>query len=290
MTPQKAPHTEKEDDSKSTLEKEDNRNGDNRKEDDLKGIRKDDTNTTNHQPAQDQGILTPGTESRTSPSPWLRDGQGSPRLRGTTSRLPQTLAHHDNGARRVKEMESRVEKDNHSPLHCMNEDNTIGKYFGKTTPQLRRVNDKELGPSIKDNTAQKVKNNKNTRKKKTTTLPPIPSSGKITNYFSKKVGEPSMKNDCVLVGGRCDKHNRNLIRSFKLKKMSVVGKDGMVTWVTREVTCLVCPVVAPSRESSKGRAMDNTSESVGTNRKRGKFEFSESCVDQPQSQYPSSEG
>ena len=88
--------------------------------------------------------------------------------------------------------------------------------------------------------------------------------------------------------GKCNVHKKKLTRSFRLKKMSVVGKDGMITWVTREVTCLVCPGVAPSRESNQGRAMDNTSESVGTNRKRRKL--SESCVNQPDSQYPISEG
>ena len=96
------------------------------------------------------------------------------------------------------------------------------------------------------------------------------------------------KNICVFVGGKCEVHRKKLIRSFKLKKMSVVGKDGMVTWVTREVTALVCPVITPSRVSYDEKAIENPSGSGGTNRKKRKI--THVCVNQPDSEFPIDEG
>ena len=86
--------------------------------------------------------------------------------------------------------------------------------------------------------------------------------------------------------GKCNVHKKKLTRSFRLKKMSVVGKDGNITWVTREVTALVCPVVAPSRISNVDKATEYSSE-AGTNKKRRKF--TDNCVKEPDSQYPNGE-
>ena len=68
-----------------------------------------------------------------------------------------------------------------------------------------------------------------------------------------------------------------------MKRMSVVGNDGTVKWVQREVTCLVCPGIRPDSVNSE-KAKVNTSVSVGTNKKQ-RISFKK-CMDQSGSQDP----
>ena len=87
-----------------------------------------------------------------------------------------------------------------------------------------------------------------------------------------------MKNECELAGGRCKTHSVKLYRTCRQKKMSVVGKDGSVKWVYRDVTCLLCPTARPV---SVTRASSNESIPeviVGANKRRKLFDTD--CVNQ----------
>ena len=48
----------------------------------------------------------------------------------------------------------------------------------------------------------------------------------------------------------CSKHFKRTERVVKLRKMSVVGEDGEVSWVRSEFTALVCP--AAQQTADKG--------------------------------------
>ena len=51
----------------------------------------------------------------------------------------------------------------------------------------------------------------------------------------------STADECVYGSGRCGTHHCKLVRSVKQKRMSVVSKDGTISWAMRDVTCLMCP-------------------------------------------------
>ena len=59
---------------------------------------------------------------------------------------------------------------------------------------------------------------------------------KIKNFENWSTGR-----GCMIEGGMCSKHYKKAERVIKVRKMSVVGENGEVSWVRREFTSLVCP-------------------------------------------------
>ena len=69
-----------------------------------------------------------------------------------------------------------------------------------------------------------------------TTFNTISTTERIKNYNRLTTGD-----DCVYGSGRCGTHHCKLVRSVKQKRMSMVSKDGTISWAMRDVTCLMCP-------------------------------------------------
>ena len=57
----------------------------------------------------------------------------------------------------------------------------------------------------------------------------------------KKFEDWSTGIGCMIEGGMCSKHYKKAERVLKVRKMSVVGENGEVSWVRTELTSLVCP-------------------------------------------------
>ena len=93
-----------------------------------------------------------------------------------------------------------------------------------------------------------------------------------------RLQKSGMKDECVLVGGKCRTHGVKLYRSCTKKKMSVVGKDGSVKWVYTDVTCLLCPTARPASVTSNSSSENIPDVIVGTNKRRKIINTD--CVDQ----------
>ena len=106
---------------------------------------------------------------------------------------------------------------------------------------------------------------------------------KTTFTDTRRKGSPgrlqklSMKDECVLAGGRCRTHSVKLYRTCRKKKMSVVGGDGSVKWVYRDVTCLLCPTARPVSVISTSN--ESIPEVIVEANKRRKL-LDTDCVDQ----------
>ena len=51
----------------------------------------------------------------------------------------------------------------------------------------------------------------------------------------------------VFMNGMCHKHKVSLTRHIKVRKVSVLGENGEVSWIRNEFTALKCPVVTRPR-------------------------------------------
>ena len=78
---------------------------------------------------------------------------------------------------------------------------------------------------------------------------------------------PSVGGSCLFARGRCTNHGVKLIRRVGVKKVSVIDKNGQLSWQMREVTNLACPSLDIS-PGSDVIAKDYSSLSGGTNKKR----------------------
>ena len=69
--------------------------------------------------------------------------------------------------------------------------------------------------------------------------------------------------------GRCAEHNRKLVRTVTMKKVSEKDEKGNTKWVMREVIILTCPGSTVSQPEDRSSAQPRISdESGGTNKKR----------------------
>ena len=267
------------------------------------------------------GILSPGTYPSMSSGPRLEDVQGDLRLgtstrpphleditierflRKTTSPLIKRTKSADNIAniednktpgtnkKRTKTKKTTVIQTTPSSAKITNF--FVKKAVGEDLVNVKTTLDKKMTPELGDNNVDNSvhRMSKNDEHSMNNSMINNDMNEVKTTFSSNRYNKSSLagpekslkKNVCVFVGGKCNVHNKKLTRSFKLKKMSVVGKDGKITWVTREVTVLVCPVVAPSRVNSVEKAVEYPGE-VGTNKKRRIL--LENCANQPASQDP----
>ena len=77
---------------------------------------------------------------------------------------------------------------------------------------------------------------------------------------------------CVMGSGRCAEHNRKLVRTVTVKRVSEQDEMGDTRWVMREVTLLTCPGVTVSQPEDRGSAQTVISDELGaTNKKRRLF-------------------
>ena len=89
---------------------------------------------------------------------------------------------------------------------------------------------------------------------------------------------------CLFARGNCTSHGTKLVRRVGVKKVSIIGKDGRLSWQMREVTTLACPSLDTAPGSSKS-ASANSMMSDGTNKKpklstHGVKDQSEPSIDQ----------
>ena len=65
----------------------------------------------------------------------------------------------------------------------------------------------------------------------------------------KKFENWSTGRGCMIEGGMCSMHYKKAERVIKVRKMSVVGENGEVSWVRSEFTSLLCPASDVSTET-----------------------------------------
>ena len=158
--------------------------------------------------------------------------------------------------------------------------------------------------------AEKKTKVKTTPAKKTTLVKTVPSAdkkGQITKYFKKKESEdnPTVEdntrsenakklsfkphhiqtgvreriksyenvineNGCVFMNGMCHKHKVSLTRHIKVRKVSVLGENGEVSWIRNEFAALKCPEVSTLRMISSADSdliMSSDEREQSTNKK-----------------------
>ena len=89
---------------------------------------------------------------------------------------------------------------------------------------------------------------------------------------------------CLFARGKCTSHGTKLVRRVGVKRVSIIGNDGRLSWQMREVTTLACPSLDTTPASSKS-ASTNSIMSDGTNKKptlftHGVKDQSEPSIDQ----------
>ena len=186
----------------------------------------------------------------------------------------------------------------------------------KTTPAKKTTLVKTV------QSAEKKTKVKTTPAKKTTLVKTVPSAekkGQITKYFKKKENEdnPTVEdnprsenakklsfkphhirtgvmeriksyenvineNGCVFMNGMCHKHKVSLTRHIKVRKVSVLGENGEVSWIRNEFTALKCPGVSKLRMISSAESdlmMSSDEREQSTNKKARNLSHGEK--DQP---------
>ena len=71
---------------------------------------------------------------------------------------------------------------------------------------------------------------------------------------------------CLFARGKCTSHGIKLVRRVGVKKVSIIGNDGRLSWQMPEVTILACPSLDTTLGSSKSASI-NSVMSEGTNKK-----------------------
>ena len=128
----------------------------------------------------------------------------------------------------------------------------ITAFFSTPPPPPKKITKITLTPGTEDsgpletdnsadnNESMKINDNDMMNMKTTNimkkTFDNISTTERIKNYNRLTTGD-----DCVYGSGRCGTHHCKLVRSVKQKRMSVASKDGVISWVMRDVTCLMCP-------------------------------------------------
>ena len=89
---------------------------------------------------------------------------------------------------------------------------------------------------------------------------------------------------CLFARGKCTSHGTKLVRRVGVKRVSIIGNDGRLSWQMREVTTLACPSLDTPPGSSKSVSA-NSVMSEGTNKKpklstHGVKDQSEPSIDQ----------
>ena len=102
-----------------------------------------------------------------------------------------------------------------------------------------------------------------------TTFEPTAEQGvsqKINNF--RRLSESTK---CVIGSGYCAGHNVKLERNIRMKKMSIIGKDGNIEWRLREFVTLECPAKKPAVPAYSATTVTSViPESGVTNKKRRK--------------------
>ena len=62
------------------------------------------------------------------------------------------------------------------------------------------------------------------------------------------------ENGCVFMNGMCHKHKVSLVRHIKVRKVSVLGDNGEVSWNKNEFAALKCPVATKPRMISSAES------------------------------------
>ena len=73
---------------------------------------------------------------------------------------------------------------------------------------------------------------------------------------------------CVMGSGRCAEHNRRLVRTVTMKRVSEKDEKGDTKWVMREVTTLTCPGSTVGQPEDRGSAQTVISNESGVTNKR----------------------
>ena len=128
-------------------------------------------------------------------------------------------------------------KDNKNTLPPNNQ-NKIWQYLRDNKKEETNIDNNIEITTKQDKLTQNNKNQNN--EKPTFKVMVKPAVGDNIRKFQELSNK---NNQCVIGSGRCGSHNVKLVREVKQKKMSVIGKNGELSWSTREVTILTCPAV-----------------------------------------------
>ena len=90
---------------------------------------------------------------------------------------------------------------------------------------------------------------------------------------------------CVMGSGRCAEHNRKLVRTVTMKKVSEKDEKGGTKWVMREVTTLTCPGSTVGRPEDRSSAQTEISTESGVTNKKRRL-YSRIGMNQPREEEP----